>query len=182
MVPSLLEACRLAGIEWKAVEGVAVTVGPGSFTGVRLGVLTARTLAQALGLPVLGVCSLQALAIAAGCETAAGLVDARRGEVYGGVFRFGAEGVELLAPPAPRKPGPTLELLRELRPQAVVGSAIDRYPELGNSQVAPWRRYDTSTIQASRVLALAHLRWSESHSWEELGPLYLRQADVQVHG
>lgn len=182
LVPSLVSVARTAGLALAELEGIAVTVGPGSFTGVRLGILTARTLAQALGLPVVGVCSLQALALNGNAETSAGLVDARRGEVYGGVFRFTSSGVEVLAPPAAREPGETLELLEELQPHSRVGSALARYPELRSAEVSPQRLYDSSTIRATRVLALGHLYWSERRDWRELEPLYLRQADVQVHG
>jgi tRNA threonylcarbamoyladenosine biosynthesis protein TsaB len=79
------EVLAAAGADWAAVERIAAGVGPGSFTGLRLGIATVRGLAQARDLPLVGVSSLAALAV--GADLA--VIDARRGEVFAaapGVF------------------------------------------------------------------------------------------------
>jgi len=81
------EALAQAGGTWEDVERLAAGVGPGGFTGLRIGVATARGLAQAHGLPVAGVGSLHALAAAA--PDVAAVLDARRGEVFAAVWRAG---------------------------------------------------------------------------------------------
>jgi tRNA threonylcarbamoyladenosine biosynthesis protein TsaB len=89
-----------AGLTFADVRRIAVGVGPGGFTGLRIGVSTARALAQASGAEIVGVSTLHALA--AGARPAAGqgvlaVVDARRGEVFAGGWRGGAQVLGPLA-------------------------------------------------------------------------------------
>lgn len=84
LLPVLEQARIAAGIELKQLDAIAATIGPGSFTGIRTALATARALGLALNRPVHGVITTQALAIAAvqpGRNVAA-VIDARRGEVY----------------------------------------------------------------------------------------------------
>jgi tRNA threonylcarbamoyladenosine biosynthesis protein TsaB len=88
------EAFSGAGVTWEAIERIAVGIGPGGFTGLRIGIATARALAQARDLPLVGVSSLTALCEGSdpqhACEgsvpqhagAVVGVIDARRGEVF----------------------------------------------------------------------------------------------------
>jgi tRNA threonylcarbamoyladenosine biosynthesis protein TsaB len=94
-----------AGLGWNALERIAVGVGPGTFTGLRIGVATARGLAQSLGVDLVGVSSLQALAHMACTEAREGevvgilaAIDARRGEVF--VAAYDEKGELIVAPQA----------------------------------------------------------------------------------
>jgi tRNA threonylcarbamoyladenosine biosynthesis protein TsaB len=81
------EALAAAGASWDAVERLAVGVGPGGFTGLRIGIATARALAQSRDLPVVGVSSLEALAAGApGSDPVVAVIDARRGEVFAAAY------------------------------------------------------------------------------------------------
>lgn len=94
------EALREAGVAWSDLERIGAGVGPGTFTGLRIGVATARALAQGLGAEVVPVSSLEALALGARDHDGPVLavVDARRGEAF--VAAWDAAGIPLLAPAA----------------------------------------------------------------------------------
>ena len=91
------EALGAAGVGWEEVDRLAVGVGPGSFTGLRIGIATARALAQGRGLPLVGVSSLEALARGAEAPLVLAVLDARRGEAFAAAW---GEGRSLLAPAA----------------------------------------------------------------------------------
>ncbi|MEZ4320203.1 MAG: tRNA (adenosine(37)-N6)-threonylcarbamoyltransferase complex dimerization subunit type 1 TsaB [Myxococcota bacterium] len=80
-------ALELAGGSLAGITAIAVAVGPGAFTGLRVGIATGQGLAEALGVPLFGFGSLESRARAAGCELA--LLDARKGRVYAGWARDG---------------------------------------------------------------------------------------------
>lgn len=91
LMPMIEAALNAAGTELKNMDAIAAVTGPGSFTGVRIGVATAKGMAHGAGLPCIPVDALEALAVSAGDFD--GLVcpiqDARAGQVYGAVFRDG---------------------------------------------------------------------------------------------
>jgi tRNA threonylcarbamoyladenosine biosynthesis protein TsaB len=161
----LVEANRLlgeAGLEPDGLEGLAVGVGPGSFTGVRIGLATARGLALALGIPAAGVSTLAALA--AGAPDALPVIDAQRHEVFALVG--GRE--RCLAP---------TEL--ELTPGTLcVGDGAVRYRDLleeAGADVPP----DESDLHVPRArfhAALAH----DFGPAELVTPTYLRAPDAKV--
>jgi len=99
LAPAVEEVCALSGTVLADLDAVAVDTGPGLFTGLRVGVATAKALGQALGIGVLGVSSLDVLAAGA-FEAAPGgrsalvvaVVDARRGEVFAAAYGPGPAG------------------------------------------------------------------------------------------
>ncbi len=97
MMPQIENMFRAAEVDPKSVDAFAAAVGPGSFTGVRIGVATAKALAQAAGKPCIAVSTLEALAHASGFFDGilAPILDARRDQVYNALFR-GGRGLERL--------------------------------------------------------------------------------------
>ena len=89
LVPSIETIARLAGIGVQQVGRVAVDVGPGLFTGLRVGVATAKALAAALDIPIVGCSSLELLAYPHRRQSrlVAAVVDAKRGEVFWRLYR-----------------------------------------------------------------------------------------------
>ncbi len=91
------EVLSESGVGWTQVDRLAVGVGPGGFTGLRIGIATARGLAQARGLPLAGVSSLQALGRGVPAPLVVAAIDARRGEAFAAAWN---EGREVLGPSA----------------------------------------------------------------------------------
>jgi tRNA threonylcarbamoyladenosine biosynthesis protein TsaB len=123
-----------AGLAWESLDRIAVGVGPGTFTGLRVGVSTARGLAQSLGAELVGVGSLEALAgPALAANPVAGvlaLIDARRGEVFAAVYERGEDGAVELAPPRALAPAAIADLISTGgRPWIAVGDGAVRYRE-----------------------------------------------------
>jgi tRNA threonylcarbamoyladenosine biosynthesis protein TsaB len=91
LMPAVAEAMKRAGADWGDLDAIAVGVGPGTFTGLRIGIATARALATAAGLPLRRVSSLAALAAGIEAPVKLPLIDARRGEVFAALFDGGGE-------------------------------------------------------------------------------------------
>jgi tRNA threonylcarbamoyladenosine biosynthesis protein TsaB len=89
LMPAIAAAMEEAGTDWGDLEAIAVGVGPGAFTGLRIGVATARALAQASALPLRPVSSLAALAAGIDAPLSLPLIDARRGELFGALYEGG---------------------------------------------------------------------------------------------
>jgi tRNA threonylcarbamoyladenosine biosynthesis protein TsaB len=109
LMPALLRVLVDAGLGWGDLDAIAVGVGPGTFTGLRIGVATARGLAHARGIELRPVSSLAALAAAIDAELRLPLIDAKRGELFAALYR----GDELLWPPFAATPEAVVESVRE---------------------------------------------------------------------
>ncbi|MCI8401038.1 MAG: tRNA (adenosine(37)-N6)-threonylcarbamoyltransferase complex dimerization subunit type 1 TsaB [Lachnospiraceae bacterium] len=100
LLPMIDEICRMTEQDAKAMDAVAVAAGPGSFTGLRIGSATAKGLGLALGIPLIPVPTLDAMAYQ--CFDAESLIcpvmDARRGQVYNGLYRFEGGEFRILVP------------------------------------------------------------------------------------
>ena len=171
LLPAVAALLTGAGLVPRDLTGVIVDVGPGSFTGVRVGVTAAKTLAFALRIPVLGVSSLEALAYTdAPAETVMPLRDAGRGTVYVAVYGPSQNGVRpLLGPPA-RIDAPALA---RLAPAArCVGEHAPRLAEaLGRAGPTAIGVADAAAFLAR---GLARLVAGEAQSPATLVPLYLQ--------
>ena len=97
LMPAIAEAMVKAGLGYADLDAIAVGVGPGGFTGLRIGIATARALAHSAGLEIRPVSSLQALSAGIDAEYRFAVIDARRGEVFA---RLDPGGDERVADPA----------------------------------------------------------------------------------
>ena len=177
----LAEALRDPGVADRGLDAVVAATGPAPFTGLRAGLVTARALGRARGIPVHGVPSLDAVARAAldrfadGSAAVLVVTDARRREVYAARYRArGADDVERMDEPAVLAPDAAADLDGV---DAVAGSGAALYPQIaaGRPAVAPV----SGDARAQCRIALARLAAAGPGAVLPAEPLYLRHADVQ---
>ena len=162
LAPAIDRVLREAEAIPQDVGAIAVGVGPGPFTGLRVGLVTARTMALALGIPVYGVCTLDILAaeaVDAGLEDFLVATDARRKEVYLASYDAGRRHDE------PRVVRPA-DVATE-RP--VVGRGATLYPEAFPHAVAP--EHPSAEVLCDVVV-------QERYELVDPEPMYLRRPDV----
>src|SRR4051794_26756927 len=165
LAPLLERALSDAGVVRQDLTAIAVGVGPGPFTGLRVGLVTARTLGYVLDIPVYGVCSLDALAVEAADTGAVSsdfvvATDARRKEVY--LARYDAAGTRL--------DGPLVDKPAALATEApVIGQGAVLYPEAFPHRVGP---------EVPSAGWLARCVAEERAELTDPEPLYLRRPDA----
>jgi len=170
------EAVRQAGWSPSEVGLIAVSIGPGSFTGLRIAVMFARTAAWVTGARIVAVPTLRVVAAGAPAEArhVAAVTDAQRGGLYWAVYRRDDRGD--LSATAPEAVGPPETVVRSLPAEAVlVGDALGRYPQVfaGRPQTDP-------SLWTPRASVLAQLGWAmhlrgEHTAADRLEPLYVRR-------
>lgn len=175
LLPSVDRVLREAGAELPEVTGLVVGVGPGPYTGLRVGLVTAQVFGSAHGIPVHGLCTLDGIAYAAGLDTPFVVAtDARRKEVYWARY---ADARTRLGEPAVDRPA---ELPADVAGLPAVGAGAQLY-ETAFGQV----RTDLPAHQSAAALAaLAAERLAAGPDarggFLPPRPLYLRRPDAQV--
>ena len=187
LVPAIDFICRQAGVGLDDVGAVAADVGPGLFTGLRVGVITAKAMATALRVPVIGVSSLDLLAFPVRFtpRRIVSVVDAARGEVFYGFYRQVPGGVQRLSEHRVGRPEQLCsEILATGEECLAVGDGALRYAE----DLARLIRVEIGDAasahpSADSLVQLAHaraLREEFVNPWE-LAPVYLRRADAEIN-
>lgn len=189
LLPAIDACLAQIGATVDQLGAVVADVGPGLFTGLRVGLATARSLAWSLELSAVGVTSLEVLAHdarLAGRVTCAA-IDARRGEVFWQLFRPDADGaaVRPLGPPACSPPADLVAELRGLgEPLLLVGDGPRRYADvfvdLGDTRTAGDDHLFPSTAGLAE-LGLRALRQGRGGGAEALEPRYLRAPDAAIN-
>jgi tRNA threonylcarbamoyladenosine biosynthesis protein TsaB len=185
LMAMIRETLKMAEVALRAIDGLAVSLGPGSFTGLRIGISTIQGLAFAGGKPCVGVSSLEALALQ-GLPWPHGicaLMDARKGEVYAGYYRERENRLERVTP---EHVLPLTVALRAVHtPHLFIGDGAGLYRErirstLGN--LAHFVPQDRNLPRAGMVARLAQPQLSAGLSVDpaRLVPSYLRQSDAEL--
>jgi tRNA threonylcarbamoyl adenosine modification protein YeaZ len=172
LLPAVDRVLAEAGVKLDAVTDVVVGVGPGPYTGLRVGLVTAATFGSALSVPVHGVCTLDGLAYAAGQAGVEGpfavATDARRKEVYWARYE---DPLTRAGDPAVDRPA---DIAGQLAGLPVVGAGALLYPDAFPDARGP------EHVSAGSLAALAALRLAAGAELLPPQPLYLRRPDAQV--
>ncbi|QOR47141.1 tRNA (adenosine(37)-N6)-threonylcarbamoyltransferase complex dimerization subunit type 1 TsaB [Trueperella pecoris] len=163
-------------------DAIVVGTGPGAFTGLRAGLVTARTLARAWNVPLYGLSTLEILGLAAGdrgAQEVVAMIDARRKEVYAMRVRpMGADDVAVIVAADVMAPADLADQLRH-EPAIIAAMSADLYPELDS--VAERAIVMPTPVVMAR---LAESRRARAEAGEEIDlgtePQYLRRPDI--HG
>ncbi len=179
LLPEMDWMFQRLGLEPKAIQGIAVGIGPGSFTGVRVGLATAKGLALSLSVPIVGVSSLEALAWSVNFYQGPilALLDARKGEVFAGFYQGGKDfhsvSDQMVISPENLRPlikentlavGEGIRVCRDqLRERAALAGFEFEYPRASIAGKLGWER----------------LSRQESDPLDQLVPVYLRPSDAE---
>lgn len=183
IAPAIKHVTDEAGVSLKSLDLIAVDTGPGSYTGVRIGVASAKTLAWALETKLAAVLSLDALAEAAKQlgPVIIPVLDARRGQVYTAAY-------EVKSNEASRISGPAItgldDFVRTLpAPAVLLGDAIERFPDRFPVRDGITHAPKEYWIPGARIIAELGRRAAERGEFADsvsLQPLYLRPSEAEL--
>ena len=176
LAPMVEEAMRAADMEFSALARLAVTVGPGTFTGQRVGLAFMRGLRLALKIPLVGTTTLEIMATQAAAETglskAAAIHDARRDEAY----LLLKDGADVVLQPVVLPFAQAVERIGAFGPCALAGTgAAAAFESLGE-------RYNLSSVRQPDALWVARQAQRMPEPKAVPGPLYLRAPDAKLPG
>jgi tRNA threonylcarbamoyladenosine biosynthesis protein TsaB len=176
----------VAAVPLTSVDLFAASQGPGSFTGLRIGIATLLGLAQALKRAVVGVDTLEALALKVpfAAHPVCPLLDARKGEVFGALFRPTAHGLRRLTPNLVMTPEAFCANITE--PTIMLGTGVDVYRHVWQTQLGeraifapPWLGMPC-TVQVG-ALALAQASSGRREPGSSPTPTYVRPSEAEIH-
>jgi tRNA threonylcarbamoyladenosine biosynthesis protein TsaB len=187
IVPAIEKLLKDAGVSYRQMGGVAVGLGPGLFTGLRVGVATAKTLAHTLSVPVVGFSSLDLLAYGVRYtrRSICACIDARRKEVFWAFYRPVPGGVQRITDFRVAAPEHCVnEIEARAEPVLAVGNGPlvyrSAFESLGDRIEFAGIADSSPTAVALTELAVRRFEREDSDRLSELKPLYIRKSDAEV--
>lgn len=186
VAPAIRYCLSVAGLDSQAVNGVAVSLGPGLFTGMRVGIVTAQAFAHARGLPMVGLASLDLLAFPQRHvrRQICSVIDARRGELFWALYRSAPGGVQRVSDYRRGRPDALAAEIEATTDDILcVGEGARLHAGLLESAGADVADGMGAQPGARALVQLALPRFirEETSRPEDLAPIYLRKADAQIN-
>lgn len=187
LLPAIRFCLEEARLGYRNLGAVAVSLGPGLFSGMRVGVATAKAIAQTLSLPMIGMASLDLVAyeVRYAPKTICAVLDARRNEVFHAFYRASPGGIQRMTEYRVEKPG-QLAIGIASRPEEVllVGNGAllyrDMFEELGSVAEVGTMSHAFPNARSLVELSLPRLFREDFDSPYDLKPLYLRQSARRI--
>jgi tRNA threonylcarbamoyladenosine biosynthesis protein TsaB len=177
---------EMSGLNLFDLDGFAVTIGPGSFTGLRIGISTIKGLAVASEKPVVGVSSLESLAlqVSCSCDLICPILDARKGEVYFSRYRFLNGQLKKQTRERVATPDKAVDDLNESC--LFVGNGALLYKEMIMEKMGKFASFapmTQNTIKASTLayLSMAKFENNDTDDVEKVLPYYIRKSDAELN-
>lgn len=192
LLPMLDEVVKMTELDMSTIDAIAISGGPGSFTGLRIGSATAKGLGLALGKPLIHIPTLDGLAynLYGTSDIVCPIMDARRKQVYTGIYSFesGKDGdlkLNILEPQMAIGVDELIERLNELgRPVTFLGDGVPVYKEMLDSGLAVPYRFAPAHMNRQRgssvgVLAIQYYKEGKIESAADHQPDYLRVSQAE---
>ncbi|MER3446737.1 MAG: tRNA (adenosine(37)-N6)-threonylcarbamoyltransferase complex dimerization subunit type 1 TsaB [Candidatus Dadabacteria bacterium] len=173
------------GIGKKEIKGIAVSIGPGSFTGLRVGLSTAKGLAFSLGIPLVGVSSLEALAMNIFTNfPICSIIDAKKKEVFAAFFRFSEGNIVRTSSDILISPQELCKIIRERT--VFIGDGALLYRDLFMSVLGEIALFCPLTLNFPRasnsaLIGARKLRGGQRDDPSTLAPQYLRKPEAEIY-
>jgi len=176
LMPAVADVMERAGVSWGGLDAIAVGVGPGTFTGLRIGIATARALATAAELPLRRVSSLAALAAGIDAAVTLPVIDARRGELFAALF----DGERELWPPFAATPEDLVARLRQcgFSPLAAGDGSLRFRGMLEEAGIAVLAQESGAHVVSALHICQLGLE-AQDEAPEAVLPEYLREPDAK---
>lgn len=187
LLPAIDLLLKQVGWGLADLGGLALAIGPGSFTGLRIGLATLKGFAQVYDLPIVGVSSLEVLAHNA-CDSplpVAALMDARRGQVYAAAYAFKNGAIQkILLDEEAADPLPLAHALKKFAPCLLLGDGAKLCEKIFREALGDGARFGGDEMMRLHARWVARLAWprlkkGEGKNWQTMVPNYIRKSDAE---
>jgi len=189
LMPIIDELLSTLDLSMDDVDMIAVSRGPGSFTGVRIGISTVKGLAHPRNIPIIGVSSLEGLAynLSYGEELICPIMDARRSQVYTGVYKWVDYNLKTIVDEAPLTINELIDKLKNREERVIfLGDGLTRYKDEIIDSLGDKALFAPCFLNMQRASSIAQLAFDkldkeglEPKSYHNITPVYLRKSEAE---